>query len=144
MDSIRMSRSTQFIGLTKAAQDYIDSFNLKDNLRYLEQKNNDKDLFWEKRSTFGMFEEDIPLRTWRRFSPKSNKDILIREIVQATPWSSGPMIFTCLEIDWGNGEHWDSPGDEKFDGTSPSQCFQWVDDPTVENEYDLETGHMWV
>jgi hypothetical protein len=138
-----MSRSTQFIGLTNDAIAWIKDLNSGDNLKVLEQKYNDKDLYFEKRSTQGMFDEEIPLRTWRRFYGKGNREVLIREVLQCSPWSSGPMLFTCLEIDFGNGKHSDSPGDEKFDGTSTAQCFQWVDDPSVENEADRVKGHMW-
>ena len=54
----------------------------------------------------------------------------IREVVQVCPWSSGPMIFTCLEIDFGKG--------------FKQRCFEWINDPTVKNEYDYDGGRMWV
>ena len=43
-----------------------------------------------------MFEEIIPLGCWR------DKDgFIYREVVQEEIWSSGPMIFTCLEKETG-------------------------------------------
>lgn len=139
-----MSRSTQYIGLTKAADDFIKKgFTPElDNLQVLERKYNDKDIYWEKRSAAGMFDEEIPLGTWRRTF--SGRDVLIREVLQTSPWSGGPMLFTCLEIDFGNGNNWDKPGDEKYDQTSVAVCFQWIDDPTVTDEYDDVTGRMWI
>jgi hypothetical protein len=110
-------RETQYIGLTKLAEDYVS------NLKELESDT----------STFGMFDEDIPLRRWEMPEDyKYNREgECIREVVQATPWSSGPMIFTCLEFDFGNG------GKVIF-------C-QWIDYPNIKDqECDREKGMFWV
>ena len=40
------------------------------------------------------------------------------------------MIFTCLEVDYGNG------GTSKF--------LQWIEDPRIKEEFDYETGKFWV
>ena len=37
---------------------------------------------------------------------------MAREVVQAIPWSSGPVVFLCLEID---GEHKFTWSDEEID-----------------------------
>lgn len=138
-----MSRCTQYVGLTDAASEYLRTGGeAKNNLTLLEYKYTDKDPYFEKRSVAGMMDERIPLGTWRRNF--KGRDVFIREVVQCTPWAGGPMIFTCLEIDLGNGEHWEEPGDLKYDGTSAIMCFQWIDDPTVECEIDKATGRMWV
>jgi hypothetical protein len=82
-------RSTQFVGLTKVAEDFV-----KD----LEQLESDH-------STSGMFEEEIPLRKWvlhPKIKSWGREGECIREVVQTVPWSSGPMIFTCLEVDHGS------------------------------------------
>lgn len=42
----------------------------------------------------GMFNEELPLTTFRLKDGR-----IAMEVVQADPWSSGPVIFTCLEID---------------------------------------------
>jgi hypothetical protein len=51
-------------------------------------------------NAYGMFGEEIPLYAYRL------KDgARVREAVQAAPWSSGPMIFTCLVDDCGKKIH---------------------------------------
>jgi hypothetical protein len=148
-------RTTQFIGLTAAGEAFV-----KD-LRQLPSDT----------VTSGMFEEEIPLRRWEIHPLLANEDRrgqCIREIVQMEPWSSGPMIFTCLEIDW--GWHEDSQLEESGEGNK-TDCFQWIQDPTLSrefcqqradeewglnedgsrsvtitcgDEYDQEKGTMWV
>ena len=115
-----MSRSTQFIGLTQEAEDFVKG------LKSLPSDN----------KTFGMFGEDIPLRRWE-LHPKlkgmnTSEEYIqcIREIQQEAPWSSGPMIFTCLEVDLSNGFIY--------------KIFEWVHNPLVENEYDKEKGQFWI
>lgn len=149
-------RETQFIGLTAAAEAFV-----KD----LEPLPSDTEIL-------GMFEEEvIPLRRWKLHPPLADEHRVgqcVREKVQMEPWSSGPMIFTCLEIDW--GVHEDFP--EDIGESNHSECFQWIMDPTLgrefcqqrENErweelypgeecrvtimsgeeYDRERGAMWV
>ena len=73
-----MSRSTQYIGLTKKAEEMAERW------ERIEDSTN-----W----TGGMFGEEVDLGEWR-----TEDGCLIREIVQASPWSSGPMIFTCLAV----------------------------------------------
>ena len=110
-----MSRSTQLIGLTDAAKRFV-----KD-LKELESDS----------SASGMFHEKIPLRKWK--APKGG---VVREYVQESPWSSGPMLFLCLDLDRQNesGKH------------LPNLMFEWIHDPTLEEgtEYDAKTGRMWV
>jgi len=72
-----MSRTTQFIGLTYACKERV-----KDCTIVYEKG-------WE---TWGMFNEDIPLA---KYVDQDGKLVAI-EFVQATAWSSGPMIFTGL------------------------------------------------
>ena len=101
-----MSRSTQFIGLSSSATQYIE-----ENVNLIEEfilcphcsgKINSyqrKDIVDEKRCCYGMFDEEIDLDTW-----KLKDGGVAREVVQVIPWSSGPVIFTCLEIYNGNNE----------------------------------------
>jgi len=110
-------RTTQFIGLTKLAQEYVQ------DLKELESDT----------ATFGMFNEKIPLRKWD--APAEEKEyrdnVCIREVVQVSPWSSGPMLFTCLEIDWDNG--------------ATSQICQWITHTAMRGqEYDTDKGQFWV
>jgi len=111
-------RTTQFIGLTKLGSDFIA------RLTSLPSDSH----------TIGLSLEEISLRKWdlpdwlNHNSAEGEK--CIREVVQVCPWSSGPMIFTCLEIDFGKG--------------FKQRCFEWINDPTVKNEYDYDGGRMWV
>ena len=116
------TRSTQYIGLTKAAHEFVKSL-----------KSLDPDTH-----TNGMFDEKIPLRRWAvpenmpAFDGLQDRPTAcIREVVQASPWSSGPMLFLCLEADYGND--------------AKAQMFEWINDPNLHgSEYDQETGRMWV
>lgn len=78
-----MSRTTQFIGLTKKALDSV--MELTD----LHQINGMDEL---KNVTHGMFDEEIALGVWKNEDTGEH----FFEFEQASPWSSGPMIFTAL------------------------------------------------
>jgi len=78
-----MSRSTQFIGLTDDARAFVGG--LEAIGRYV--------------GAHGMFGEDIELGQWR--DADGNR---YREVVQADPWSSGPCIFTCVEMRFASEE----------------------------------------
>jgi len=105
-------RCTQFIGLRQSAHDF-----LKENFTQVESS----------RSTTGMFDEVVPLREW---VPNAHGDIVkVREVEQTAPWSSGPMIFTCLEIEKTTGKFLD---------------YMWKQDRAVVSEYDRGTGAFWV
>jgi hypothetical protein len=115
-----MSRSTQFIGLTARGAAFVDG---------LESALSDK-------HTAGMFDETIPLRRWMAPEGLIRKVIFVQEVVQEVremPWSSGSMIFTCLEIEY----HGD---DQMF--TAP--CFEWVHDSVVLGEFDYDSGVFWI
>ena len=71
-----MSRSTTFVGLTKKAKEYTNK------LLSVPSKN----------VSYGMFDEEIPLMSWL------DGDVLVEEVEQCVPWSSGPMIFTHLKV----------------------------------------------
>jgi hypothetical protein len=102
-----MSRSTQWIGLTGAASEFIQSFNQEYKGRY----------------TTGMFEEELALAT---YTNPANGEVY-KEVVQCVPWSSGPMIFTCLEDADGN------------------KLFSWIEDREMRGrEFDYASGRMWV
>jgi len=48
----------------------------------------------EHASYFGMFEDEYPL-----WSYTLRNGSTVREIVQAEPWSSGPVFFLCLVME---------------------------------------------
>ena len=77
-------RTTQFIGLTLEAQNFGDGLTDCSNL-------------FPENVTFGMFDEEIPLCSYR--DPIGN---IYHEKVQFTVWSSGPMIFTYLQLHLNN------------------------------------------
>jgi hypothetical protein len=101
-------RSTQFIGLTQKCQDQV-----KD-LTAIRSKG------WD---TFGMFDEIIPLSI---FYGKDGS-LVAFEYVIASPWSSGPMIFTGLMFAGSPSEH------------------NWKEDIEASGrEYDPEKGLYYV
>ena len=114
-----MSRTTQYVGLNKKAMDYVSE------LVELSPDNH----------TTGMFGEEISLRKWElpRKWKNNRAGECLREVEQVSPWSSGPVILTCLELDYGNG--------------AKSKVLEWVADPTLENEgieTDYESGTYWI
>lgn len=118
-----MSRSTQYIGLTKKAQEFVS------NLKPIQENN----------FTTGMFDEEIPLGSWEH--PEKG---IVREVVQMEPWSSGPMIFTCLAWDFGNKVEI-IEGKEQFVRDDSVTMFEWVNNPEVKDmEVDYEKGECWV
>ena len=106
-----MSRSTQFIGLNKRGIDFVS------NMEVVQDKQN---------QTLGMFDEVIPLGVWRK------DEKLYYEKVQIEPWSSGPMIFTCIV------EHNIETGFLVIEET------MWIEEYVERNEYNFDTGTYYV
>lgn len=83
-----MSRTTQFIGLSSDALDFISKHNGK--------------VLCEYEGNTGMFDEPLMYRIYEVEIPYEYYDVpMIKketyvEVTQAEPWSSGPCIFTCL------------------------------------------------
>lgn len=96
-------RTTQFIGLTKNAKSFVAALHE----------------ILSARTTTGMFDEEIGLLSWIDEGMDAYD-----EIVQVVPWSSGPMIFTCLLC---NGK----------------RMFEWLEDESVKGEVDFEGGKYW-
>lgn len=90
-----MGRTTQFVGLTASAAAFTET--LEATGRYV--------------GAHGMFGEDIELGQWRDADGNT-----YREVVQADPWSSGPCIFTCLEMRWANEDPPTPPSAEALKG----------------------------
>jgi hypothetical protein len=116
-----MSRCTQYIGLNDYAKNYI-----KDALS-VETYN----------MTKGMFDEIIKGNIYHMPVPDgTNKDLILTEVIQDSPWASGPMIFTCLEamLIKENGQR-----------INMGIYFWWMIDPNVKDqEYDTTTGRYYV
>jgi hypothetical protein len=114
----RVMRSTQYIGLTRSAMDFI-----ADYQRVIKSEN----------CTHGMFDEVVALGEWVS-KHDGTKFWKIKEIVQFEPWSSGPMIFTCLVGFFHNDKTCEHP----------ISVLGWVEDPRQQGEFDCEKGTMWV
>jgi hypothetical protein len=93
-------RMTQEIGLKEEAQDYLDKFGIREEKlcptcsvgTIVSLKS---EIYDDSRSS-GMF-DDGPLLA-KYFMTNG---LVLKEIVQCVPWSSGPMIFMCLENEKG-------------------------------------------
>jgi len=88
-------RMTQFVGLNKKSDAYLERYCEKEPATICPRC---KEILTYKLKShicghaYGMFEEDIPLY---EYTLKAGGRI--REVVQAIPWSSGPVIFLCLK-----------------------------------------------
>ena len=101
-------RCTQYIGLNKHAQDFVE------HLVKIETNDN---------FTYGMFNEKIPLSVW--YNPTHNVSYL--EVAQVVPWNGGPMIFTCLEDQYGE------------------RLFRWKENEKARgHEYLHQEGIYWI
>ena len=106
-------RMTQYIGLTQKAKDWLKTLEL------IPQN--------QKPNTLGMFDEHVDLKYWVGFV----EDCLceVWEVVQMSPWSSGPMFLTQLELRK-NGEK--------------TLLFPWKKDQNVKGQVDTLTGTFWI
>lgn len=113
-----MSRATQYIGLTSDAENWV-SHALSHRMYTM---------------TDGMFGEGIPGRIFEMpLPPGPNIKYTAIEVVQAAPWSSGPMIFTHLKVVLTK-----ECGQEQEHGIA----FSWVWNPVLEGEFDFDSGQM--
>jgi len=82
-----MSRSCQYIGLTKEATEYL------------------KDFYATECKEETHFCDTII--SYRTYKPNNeNSDIeKVEEVDQEEIWSSGPMIYFCLKVTYKNGTH---------------------------------------
>ena len=71
-------RSTQYIGLNKRGEEYIAEYS--------------KEVIAGKNIAVGIDGEEMPLNGYRLTDGR-----IVYEVVQTEMWSSGSMIFTCLE-----------------------------------------------
>ena len=102
-----MSRIDQYIGLTRDAETYVSGL----------ERVGDGQLE-------GAFGNTFQMGIWLSLDGR------ITEIVQATPWASGPMFYTCLRLEF-NGGGW-------------CRIFCWVLNPTLKDTYhDYARGHYW-
>lgn len=121
-----MSRTTQYVGLNKYAQDYV-----KNAVRVEEYP-----------MTHGMFNEVVMGNIYHMEPPKGpNKEYRLVEVVQIAPWSSGPVILTCLKSvlvkECG----------QVIEDDQGYEFFRWMMDPSLSEkhiEVDYETGRYYI
>ena len=118
-----MSLSTQYIGLTQKAKDYVKTCAIKKEKIIVCQ---------------GMFDEPVYGYRYHLPPPGSNIGLYYTEVPQETPWSSGPMIFTYLK-----GTLIKEGGEE----LSYGYIFEWIHNPELKEihlEYAIDNGEFWV
>ena len=93
-------RCTQVVGLKKEAHAF-----LRDNVAIIpcdpcphcgKMTKEKWDCCQQKENEYGMFDENVPMMSYRLKSGE-----IVHEHLQTTIWNSGPMLFFCLETDKG-------------------------------------------
>jgi len=112
-------RTTQFIGLTAHAKEFLEANTIGEPERFV--------------LTEGIAGEPVHGQRWPLRVPEGpNEAYYATEIVQVAPWSSGPMIFTCLNI---------SLVKIGGDTVDCGKAFEWVWNPDLKGEVDEVAGH---
>lgn len=115
-----MSRSTQYIGLNQYALNFVKGAKLVETFELTE----------------GMFGEPVLGSVYHMPPPAGpNDEYILKEVVQDVPWSSGPMIFTHLEA---------TLVKKSGQRIKLGPYFSWMVDPSIKDEYDLETGRYYI
>jgi hypothetical protein len=100
---------TQWVGMSDRAKKYIKDNCKKDLIEVFKNGVLDKSYEMPVKELgdkiFGMFEEEIQLFNYmldvQLFNYTFSDGSILKEIEQASPWASGPVIFTCLENEAG-------------------------------------------
>jgi hypothetical protein len=95
-------RMTQDMGLHKSADEFLQEFCKRTEVVecptcHHKTGGSFVSRIWEDASHLGMFEDGPALREYTL-----KNECKVKEVVQASPWSSGPMIYLCLEDEHGN------------------------------------------
>ena len=93
-------RCNQYQGLTEEAENFLSQNVKRTPVKVCKECGaHSGGTKYEKhyKSYFGMYDEEFPLMKYTL-----NDETKVKEVVQASPWSSGPVIFLCLEKE--NGE----------------------------------------
>ncbi len=109
-----MSRSDQFVGLTKKGNEFIAKL---------------KKRYPEKRVNIGFWAFDPGKITGSKFELKER---IYQEEIQCSPWSSGPVYLTRIAI-------YNKKTKKKI-GT----MFDWIEDPNVKGEVDIDNGKFYI
>lgn len=89
-------RMTQFVGLHKNAEKWLDE-NVEKEV-YHRCPHCNEPLSWTLKKTYiedvmGMFNEAVA--ALYKYTTRNGR--VVQEVIQCEPWSSGPVIFLCLE-----------------------------------------------
>lgn len=115
------TRATQYIGLTAAAEKYVAETAISSEQIVL---------------GMGMFDEPVYGKRYHLPAPSGpNKAVILTEVIQAEPWSSGPMILTRLKCELIK---------DSMQVVDLGTIFDWVRDPTCKCEVDQQKGVFWV
>ena len=116
-----MSRSLQYIGLNKYAEDFVSKAIRVEETEVL----------------YNVWNAQVIGRRYYMPTPDGpNKEWYFEEVVQASPWSSGPMVFTNLKSVLVK-ECGQVIVDEGY--------FSWMIDPSLRGvEFDKYTGRYYV
>lgn len=106
-------RCDQYIGLTKEAREWV-------------KRNFDKNQI----SYYDMAEQAFDPEPLQGYLIQDDESIY-KEVVQCSPWSSGPMYFTCI-------------GAFNKKNELIGYMFQWKENPNMTDEYDMEKGEFYV
>ena len=111
-------RTDQYVGLTGEAKKFVATFLTSKDLTKTSLPSHMIKGAWN----------DIELGVWVGKEPLPNgKFSIYIEVVQDAPWSSGPMYFTYLAIDYQNGAEF--------------LAFQWSLNLNMESgDFDIEKG----
>lgn len=124
-------RQDQYIGLTNAAKQFIKYMKNSDKFKKFEEENiilTNNTLCSQpimgKQYTFFYNDDSVNL-----------KSIYI-ETIQQIAWSGGPMYFTFLT-------HKIIKREDKSE-IIMGEYYEWITDPMVENEYNIENGTFYI
>jgi hypothetical protein len=92
-----MGRSATIVGLSKRALTFLRNEGKTKSVNSCEHCGHcsGKELVSQTYETIEVFvNEDYQLQKWRLKDGR-----IAKEVVQCIPWDSGPILYTCLEID---------------------------------------------
>ena len=113
-------RTTQYIGLTDAAAQWVKNATRSESVQI----------------TTGMFDEPVMGKKYWMPVPKGpNIEYTAEEVVQASPWSSGPMIMTHLKL---------TLVKESGQVLDMGFAYSWAFAPGMVAEVDAGSGHYCV
>lgn len=124
-----MTRTDQFIGLTEAAENYLEE--LKACCSHEEYR---IQLLSEEETLTGIEIDGTHLRVYPLDDLRVNEYYDYIEKIQKIVWSGGPMYFTTLEVIL------KKKSGQSF--TLLDEIFSWVQAPNLDTEFDKKKGYL--